>query len=150
LFAALLKHKGLNVKGLLKAAHTNEQAPLISSNIGKLQVFKKLFHIFLLGINYIFMHSYESGKSKESVPLNKYGRFFNTSCYIVLYSYPGDRKDDYILFYWLGRQSTVVNLTSMVSIIEYSSEVSIYNVKIYINANCFLLNRMLRKQLRYI
>ena len=46
---ALLKHKGLNVKGLLKAVRSNEQAPLIS-NEGKLQVHEALSH-FQIGIH---------------------------------------------------------------------------------------------------
>lgn len=86
--AVLLKHKGFNVKGLLKAVPAIEQTSLFN-NAGKLQVWCV------------------NGSSKESLPVSKHGKLFNNNCYIVLYTYPGDRKDDYIIYSWLGHQSTM-------------------------------------------
>lgn len=86
--AVLLKHKGFNVKGLLKAAPAKEQASVLN-NIGKLQVWCV------------------NGSTKISVPSSKHGRFFSSNCYIVLHTFPGERKDDYIIYSWLGHDSTM-------------------------------------------
>lgn len=85
--AVLLKQKGFDVKGLLKAAPRKEQS-LQFSSAGKLQVWR---------IN---------GSLKEAVPPSEYGKFYNCSCYIVLYTYPGDQKEEHLLCSWLGHQST--------------------------------------------
>lgn len=84
--AVLLKHKGFNVKGLLKVAPAKEQASLI--NKGKIQVWCV------------------NGSAKSSVPASNHGRFFNSNCYIVQHTFPGERRDDYVIYSWTGHEST--------------------------------------------
>eukprot|EP00250_Pteridium_aquilinum_P017294 c23553_g2_i2 orf=330-3245(+) len=115
--AVLLKHKGFNVKGLLKAAPAKEQASSFNKT-GNLQVWCV------------------NGSSKASVPSSKHGRFFNSNCYIVLHTFPGERKDDYIIYSWLGHESTMESRLStaqfvdeMASSLKGAVEVRIYEGK---------------------
>lgn len=85
--AVLLKHKGFNVKGLLRAAPAEEHASSFQNN-GKLQVWCV------------------SGISKDSVPSSSHGTFLSRNCYIVVHTFPGERKDDYIIYCWQGNEST--------------------------------------------
>lgn len=51
------------------------------------------------------------GNVKSDVPLVDVGKFYDNSCYIVLYTYQGDksdRKEEYLLCYWLGQQASLV------------------------------------------
>ncbi|KAI5059133.1 hypothetical protein GOP47_0025452 [Adiantum capillus-veneris] len=86
--AVLLKHKGFNVKGLLKAAPAKESSSIINST-GKLQVWCV------------------NGSAKFSVPASNHGKFFNSNCYIVLHTFPGERRDDYIVYSWAGHETTL-------------------------------------------
>jgi hypothetical protein len=50
------------------------------------------------------------GNVKSDVPLVDVGKFYDNSCYIVLYTYQGDksdRKEEYLLCYWLGQQASL-------------------------------------------
>ncbi|KAH9566319.1 hypothetical protein CY35_04G125100 [Sphagnum magellanicum] len=90
--AAMLKQQGVNVKGLLKAAPVKEEVPELLNSSGKLQVWKV------------------DGNVKSDVPLVDVGKFYDNSCYIVLYTYQGDksdRKEEYLLCYWLGQQASL-------------------------------------------
>ncbi|MCO5603478.1 hypothetical protein L7F22_057628 [Adiantum nelumboides] len=100
--AVLLKHKGFNVKGLLKAAPVKESASLINNN-GKLQVWCV------------------NGSAKFSVPASSHGKFFNSNCYIVLHTFPGERRDDYIVYTWAGHES---NLETRTSAAEFVTELT--------------------------
>ncbi|KAJ7556702.1 hypothetical protein O6H91_05G094900 [Diphasiastrum complanatum] len=87
--AALLKQQGINVKGLLKAAPpVKEDIPPLLDGSGKLQVWRV------------------NGKSKSSLPAEEIGKFYSGDCYLVLYTYPGDRKEEYLLCSWLGKHSS--------------------------------------------
>ncbi|BBM99886.1 hypothetical protein MPTK1_1g24640 [Marchantia polymorpha subsp. ruderalis] len=99
--AALLKQQGVDVKGLLKAAAPTEDIPppLLESS-GKLEVWRV------------------DGTAKTVIPPEDHGKFFDAHCYIVLYTYHGDRKEDFLLCTWLGKthsadeQSEAVKMTS--------------------------------------
>ena len=43
------------------------------------------------------------------VPVDKenYGEFYAGDCYIILYTYLYKNKDEYIIYFWQGQQSTV-------------------------------------------
>eukprot|EP00250_Pteridium_aquilinum_P015439 c22578_g1_i1 orf=686-3496(-) len=86
--AAMLKQQGVNVKGLLKGAPTKEEVPPLFDTQGKLEMWR---------IN---------GTAKSAVASQDVGKFFSGDCYLVLYTYPGDRKDEYFLCSWIGKQST--------------------------------------------
>lgn len=86
--AAMLKQQGVNVKGLLKGAPSKEEIPPLFDTQGKLEMWR---------IN---------GTAKSAIASQDIGKFFSGDCYIVLYTYPGDRKDEYFLCYWIGKQST--------------------------------------------
>ncbi|KAI5075352.1 hypothetical protein GOP47_0009925 [Adiantum capillus-veneris] len=86
--AAMLKQQGVNVKGLLKGAPSKEEVPPLFDTHGKLEMWR---------IN---------GTAKTAVASHDVGKFFSGDCYLVLYTYPGDRKDEYFLCHWIGKQST--------------------------------------------
>lgn len=39
-------------------------------------------------------------------PRELYGTFFGGDCYVILYTYTKDRREHYIIYYWLGLKST--------------------------------------------
>ncbi|MCO5582788.1 hypothetical protein L7F22_036687 [Adiantum nelumboides] len=86
--AAMLKQQGVNVKGLLKGAPIKEEVPPLFDTHGKLEMWRI------------------SGTAKSAVASEEVGKFFSGDCYLVLYTYPGDRKDEYFLCQWIGKQST--------------------------------------------
>ncbi|ONK78389.1 uncharacterized protein A4U43_C02F18270 [Asparagus officinalis] len=86
--AALLKQQGVDLKGTTKSAPANEEVPPLLEGGGKLEVWR---------IN---------GSAKSPVLPEDIGKFYSGDCYIVLYTYPsGDRKDDYFLSCWMGKDS---------------------------------------------
>ncbi|KAH7302617.1 hypothetical protein KP509_23G079800 [Ceratopteris richardii] len=85
--AAMLKQQGVNVKGLLKGGQTKEEIPPLFDTLGKLEMWR---------IN---------GASKTAVASQDIGKFYSGDCYVVLYTYQGDRKDEYFLCCWFGRHS---------------------------------------------
>lgn len=51
-----------------------------------------------------------NSSAKTQVPKEDIGNFFSGDCYIILYTYhSGDRKDDYFLCCWFGKDSIEVN-----------------------------------------
>ncbi|KAJ7546195.1 hypothetical protein O6H91_08G029400 [Diphasiastrum complanatum] len=89
--AALLKQQGFNVKGLIKAAPpAKEVVPPLLDNSGKLKL--QVWRVM--------------GDSKTQIFAEEHGKFYSGDCYIVLYTYPGDRKEDYLLCSWFGKHST--------------------------------------------
>ncbi|KAL2653478.1 hypothetical protein R1flu_021606 [Riccia fluitans] len=84
--AAMLKQQGVDVKGLMKAAPSVEEAPppLVESS-GKLEVWRV------------------DGNTRTTIPSEDHGKFFDVHCYIVLYTYHGDRKEDFLLCTWFGK-----------------------------------------------
>nr|XP_023906095.1 villin-2-like isoform X2 [Quercus suber] len=87
---ALLKQQGVGVKGLTKSAPVNEEVPPLLEGCGKMEVWR---------IN---------GSAKTPLPKEDVGKFYSGDCYIVLYTYhSGDRKEDYLLCCWFGKDSIV-------------------------------------------
>ncbi|XVF07216.1 hypothetical protein REPUB_Repub06bG0119400 [Reevesia pubescens] len=86
--AALLKQQGVGVKGISKSAPVNEEVPPLLEGGGKMEVWC---------IN---------GSAKTPLPKEDIGKFYSGDCYIVLYTYhSGDRKEDYFLCCWIGKDS---------------------------------------------
>ena len=53
------------------------------------------------------------GDLKKDVAPGEVGKFYDSSCYIVLYTYQGEeRKEEYLLCNWIGRQSSLVSVKS--------------------------------------
>jgi hypothetical protein len=49
------------------------------------------------------------GKAKTALPKEDNGKFYSGDCYIILYTYhSGDKKEEYYLNYWIGKDSTAV------------------------------------------
>ncbi|CAI8602126.1 unnamed protein product [Vicia faba] len=85
---ALLKQQGMGVKGMTKSTPVNEEIPHLLEEGGKMEVWR---------IN-------ESAKT--SLPKEDIGKFHSGDCYIVLYTYhSGERKEDYFLCCWFGKDS---------------------------------------------
>lgn len=86
--AALLKQQGIGLKGIAKGAPVNEEVPPLLEQGGRMEVWR---------IN---------GSAKTPLPKEDVGKFFSGDCYIVLYTYhSGDRKEDYFLCCWIGKDS---------------------------------------------
>ncbi|XP_020205026.1 villin-3 [Cajanus cajan] len=86
--AALLKQQGLGVKGMTKSTPVNEEIPPLLEGGGKIEVWR---------IN---------ENAKIALPKEEIGKFFSGDCYIVLYTYhSGERKEDYFLCCWFGKDS---------------------------------------------
>ncbi|CAK9182409.1 unnamed protein product [Ilex paraguariensis] len=86
--AALLKQQGVGVKGVAKGAPVNEEVPPLLEGGGKIEV----WHI--------------NGSVKTPVPKEDIGKFYSGDCYIILYTYhSNDKKEDYYLCYWIGKDS---------------------------------------------
>ncbi|ESQ52894.1 hypothetical protein EUTSA_v10016183mg [Eutrema salsugineum] len=102
--AALLKQQGVGLKGISKSAPVNEDIPPLLEGGGKLDVW------------------YVDGKAKTPLAKEDIGKLYSGDCYLVLYTYhSGDRKEDYFLCCWLGKnsiqedQDTAVRLATTMS-----------------------------------
>ncbi|KAL6902114.1 hypothetical protein ACP4OV_004990 [Aristida adscensionis] len=87
--AALLKKKG-DVKGSSKGSTpVNDDVPPLLETGGKLEVWC---------IN---------DGAKTALPKEELGKFYNGDCYVVLYTYhsSGDKREDFYLTYWIGKDS---------------------------------------------
>ncbi|KAL5556263.1 hypothetical protein UlMin_038499 [Ulmus minor] len=86
--AALLKQQGVGVKGMTKSAPVSEEVPPLLEGGGKMEVWR---------IN---------GSAKTPLPKEDIGKFYSGDCYIILYTYhSGERKEDYFLCCWFGKDS---------------------------------------------
>ncbi|KAI4363989.1 hypothetical protein MLD38_020136 [Melastoma candidum] len=86
--AALLKQQGIGLKGIAKVPAVNEEVPPLLEGGGKLEVWR---------IN---------GSAKTPLPKEDIGKFYCGDCYIILYTYhSGERKEDYFLCWWIGKDS---------------------------------------------
>ncbi|KAH7293292.1 hypothetical protein KP509_28G019500 [Ceratopteris richardii] len=115
--AVLLKHKGFNVKGMLKAAPIKQDISSLNRS-GKIQV----WHV--------------NNSDKFTEPASNHGKFFSSSCYIVLHTFPGDRKDDYIIYSWIGHGSlsdtrtlTASSVAELASSLKGAVEVLVFESK---------------------
>ncbi|CAH2058478.1 unnamed protein product [Thlaspi arvense] len=102
--AALLKQQGVGLKGISKSTPVNEDIPPLLEAGGKLEVW------------------YVNGKAKTPLPKEDIGKLYSGDCYLVLYTYhAGDRKEDYFLCCWFGKnsiqedQDTAVRLANTMS-----------------------------------
>ncbi|KAJ1297074.1 hypothetical protein BS78_01G350200 [Paspalum vaginatum] len=86
---ALLKQKGVDVKGISKtSAPVDDEVPPLLDGGGKLEVWC---------IN---------GDVKVALPKEELGKFYSGDCYVVLYTYhSGDKKEEFYLTYWIGKNS---------------------------------------------
>ncbi|XP_039813636.1 villin-2-like [Panicum virgatum] len=93
--AALLKQQGVDVKGAAKnTAPVNEEVPPLLEGSGKLEVWCV------------------DGNTKTALPKEDIGKFYSGNCYIILYAYhSGDKKEEYYLSYWIGKDSLVDDQT---------------------------------------
>ncbi|KAG0601882.1 hypothetical protein M758_11G145100 [Ceratodon purpureus] len=99
--AALLKQQGLNTKGILKGSPTKEEIPLLPNLSGKIEVWRV------------------EGDQKKEVGAGEVGKFYDSSCYIVLYTYQGaERKEEYLLCNWIGRHTSVEDKAASVRIMN--------------------------------
>eukprot|EP01018_Ginkgo_biloba_P026538 Gb_23115 [translate_table: standard] len=102
--AALLKRQGFNVKGLLKAAPAKEDHQAFLDCTGNLQVWR---------IN---------GNTKIAVPASEQCKLYTGDCFIVQYTYPGEEKEEYLLFAWLGQHTISVPVSFGGNITDYTSK----------------------------
>ncbi|KAL4590038.1 hypothetical protein LXL04_002956 [Taraxacum kok-saghyz] len=87
--AALLKRRGLDVKGLVKKTTTEEEEepqPFIDCS-GNLQVWRV------------------DGKVKTLLPDTEQSKFYTGDCYIFQYTYSGDEQEECLMGTWFGKQS---------------------------------------------
>ncbi|CAN6444816.1 unnamed protein product [Victoria cruziana] len=82
--AALLKQQGV---GASKGAPVNEEVPPLLAMGGKMEVWR---------IN---------GNAKTMVTKGDIGKFYSGDCYVVLYTYSGDKKEEFFLCCWFGKDS---------------------------------------------
>ncbi|XP_062211321.1 villin-2-like isoform X2 [Phragmites australis] len=89
--AALLKKKGVNVKGVSKSnAPVNDEVPPLLESSGKLEVWL---------IN---------GSAKTALPKEELGKLYSGDCFVVLYTYhSGDKREEFYLTYWIGKDSVL-------------------------------------------
>jgi len=46
------------------------------------------------------------GFELEPIPEHRFGEFFNGDCYVVLYAYHANNRENYIIYHWQGTDST--------------------------------------------
>ncbi|KAG0607331.1 hypothetical protein M758_8G020200 [Ceratodon purpureus] len=98
---ALLKQQGLNTKGILKGSPIKEELPPLPNLSGKIEVWRVI------------------GGVKKEVAAEDVGKFYDCSCYIVLYTYQGEeRKEEYLLCNWIGRHASPEDKASSLKIIK--------------------------------
>ena len=120
---ALLKQQGVGLKGMTKSTPVNEEVPPLLEGGGKMEVqpiiFKqclsKCFSVITLLITihsgiFNFIQVWRiNGSAKTPLPKEDIGKFYSGDCYIILYTYhSGDRKEDYFLCSWFGKDSIEV------------------------------------------
>ncbi|KAL4587495.1 hypothetical protein LXL04_000366 [Taraxacum kok-saghyz] len=88
--SALLQQQRVGTKGKDKNAPVAEEVPPLLKEGGKLEVWTI------------------DGGAKKPVAHEDMGKFYSGDCYIVLYTYHsgGERKEDFYLCYWIGKDST--------------------------------------------
>ncbi|TKY54547.1 Villin-4 protein [Spatholobus suberectus] len=96
--AALLKRQGLDVKGLLKAEPVKEEPQPHIDCTGHLQVWRV------------------NGQEKILLQPTDQSKFYNGDCYIFLYSYPGEDKEEYLIGTWIGKNSVEEERASALSL----------------------------------
>ncbi|PWZ31464.1 Villin-2 [Zea mays] len=100
--AALLKQQRVDPKGAAKSTTpVNEEVPPLLDGGGKLEVWCV------------------DGNTKTALPKEDIGKFYSGDCYIILYTHhSGDKKEEYYLSYWIGKDSLVDDQVSASQIIN--------------------------------
>lgn len=102
--AALLKRQGFNVKGLMKATPVKEEPQPYIDCTGNLQVWRV------------------SGDEKILLSSTEQSMFYSGDCYIFQYSFPGNDKEEYLLGTWFGKESTVEERATAISLATKMTE----------------------------
>ncbi|CAH9143940.1 unnamed protein product [Cuscuta epithymum] len=115
--AALLKRRGVNVKGLVKDTPKKEDEPQPHIDCtGDLQVWRA------------------SGEQKILLPASDQSKFYSGDSYIFNYSYPGEDKEECIIGTWFGKQSVKedqISATSHASKMVESMKFLVTQARIY-------------------
>ncbi|RWR78783.1 villin-1 isoform X1 [Cinnamomum micranthum f. kanehirae] len=93
--AAIFKQQGFDVKELPDEDHVSQ--PFIDCS-GVLKVWRVDCHNIYL------------------VPVAEQGKLFSGDCYIVQYIYPGDERDEYLFYVWMGHHSIMEDRTDGTSL----------------------------------
>lgn len=85
----------------------------------RLPVTYTYFGLLILAVFQVWRND---GGAKTPIPKEDIGKFYSGDCYIVLYTYHShDKKEDYYLCSWIGKDSTeVINILSVVVNVEYA------------------------------
>lgn len=51
-----------------------------------------------------------NGNAKTMVTKGDIGKFYSGDCYVVLYTYSGDKKEEFFLCCWFGKDSILVSI----------------------------------------
>ncbi|KAL8152533.1 hypothetical protein V2J09_010293 [Rumex salicifolius] len=99
--AALLKRQGIDVKGLVKSAPAKEEElePHIDCT-GHLQVWRV------------------NGNAKTLLSASDQAKFYSGDCYIFLYNYHGQDKEEHLIGTWFGKQSVEDERASALTIMS--------------------------------
>lgn len=62
------------------------------------------------------------GVKRVNLPKEKYGHFYSTDCYVLLYTFSVLRKDEYIIYYWLGAKSSADDRETTVLLARFMEE----------------------------
>ncbi|WVZ54878.1 hypothetical protein U9M48_005621 [Paspalum notatum var. saurae] len=95
---ALFKHRGLNVKGLVKAAPVKEESQSYIDCTGNLQVWRV------------------NDTDKVVLASSDQSKFYTGDCYIFQYTYPGVDKDECLFGTWIGKKSIEEDMVTAVSL----------------------------------
>lgn len=80
-----------------------------------------------------------NGSAKTPLPREDIGKFYSGDCYIVLYTYhSGDRKEDYFLCCWFGKDSIEVNYIVLVCVWNFFKQWLYTVLVIYSAESCIL------------
>ncbi|XP_054822780.1 villin-4-like [Prosopis cineraria] len=85
--AALLKRQGVDVKGLLKVDPVKEEPQPHIDCTGRLQVWRV------------------NGQEKILLQDSDQSKLFSGDCYVFLYSYPGEDREEHLVITWIGKNS---------------------------------------------
>ncbi|XP_024360709.1 villin-2 isoform X1 [Physcomitrium patens] len=87
--AGILKQQGVNTKGILKGSPVKEELPSLPTLNGNLEVWRLV------------------GGVKKEVAAGDVGKFYDHSCYVVIYTVQGEeQKEEYHLYSWTGRYTS--------------------------------------------
>lgn len=62
------------------------------------------------------------GVKRVNLPKEKYGHFYSQDCYVLLYTFSVLRKDEYIIFYWMGAQASVEDRETTLLLARFMEE----------------------------